>query len=192
MLVETSINVVLSIFFFTFNKANILFIKKRLIWWSYLLVKFLSTTKRIQIISLKKFTIVALDLGKKAFMVFIAYLRAKIFIYPARKTKVALLIVEKVIILVEYSDFEDIFSKKLALKLSKRFDINKHSINLELSKQPPYGTIHSLEPVEFKILKTYIKTNWLTNLFDHLNSLLEHPSYLSGSQTAVSTYVLII
>ena len=36
--------------------------------------------------------------------------------------------------------------------------INNHAIELQDDKQPPYGPIYSLGPVELKILKTYIKT----------------------------------
>lgn len=69
-----------------------------------------------------------------------------------------MLVTEKVINLAEYLNFVDIFSKKSAAKLSEHFNINKHSINLESDKELSYGLINSLEPVELKILKTYIKT----------------------------------
>ena len=37
--------------------------------------------------------------------------------------------------------------------------MNEHAIELEESKQPPFGPIYSLGRVELKTLKTYIKTN---------------------------------
>ena len=37
--------------------------------------------------------------------------------------------------------------------------MNEHAIELEEGKQPPFGPIYSLRPVELEILKTYIKTN---------------------------------
>ena len=37
--------------------------------------------------------------------------------------------------------------------------IKKYAIELEEGKQPPFGPIYSLEPVELEILKTYIKIN---------------------------------
>lgn len=79
-----------------------------------------------------------------------------------------MLLTKEVIIPNEYSDFTDIFSKKLAVELSKRFDINKHTINLEPNKWPPYGLIYSLGPMELETLKTYIKTN-LANSFIQLS-----------------------
>lgn len=64
---------------------------------------------------------------------------------------------KKVVISVEYLDYTDIFSKKSAIELLKHFDINKHSINLEPNKQPPYNPIYSLKLVELETLKTYIE-----------------------------------
>lgn len=75
---------------------------------------------------------------------------------------------EKVTILTEYLNYVDIFSKELVTKLFKRFNINKHLISLEPSKQPPYAQIYSLKPVELEILKTYIKTT-LSNGFIRLS-----------------------
>ena len=37
--------------------------------------------------------------------------------------------------------------------------MNEHAIKLEEGKQPPFGPIYSLGPVELDTLKTYIKTN---------------------------------
>ena len=44
-------------------------------------------------------------------------------------------------------------------KLSENTKMNKHAIELEEGKQPLFGPIYSLGPVELEILKTYIKTN---------------------------------
>ena len=37
--------------------------------------------------------------------------------------------------------------------------MNEHAIELEEGKQPPFGPIYSLGPVELETLKTYIETN---------------------------------
>ena len=37
--------------------------------------------------------------------------------------------------------------------------MNEHAIKLEEDKQPPFGPIYSLGPVELETLKTYIETN---------------------------------
>ena len=46
-----------------------------------------------------------------------------------------------------------------AAKLSENTKINEHAIKLEEDKQPPFGPIYSLRPIELKTFKTYIKTN---------------------------------
>ena len=70
-----------------------------------------------------------------------------------------MLLVEKITILAKYANFFDFFSKKLVEVLPEHTGINKHAIELKNSKQPPYGPIYSLDPVERKSLKTYIKTH---------------------------------
>lgn len=67
-------------------------------------------------------------------MIYVAYLKAKILIYLTSKAQIASVIAEKVTILAKYLDFLNVFLKKLAVKLSKRFNINKQLINLELNK----------------------------------------------------------
>lgn len=96
------------------------------------------------------------------------YLEAKMSIYPACNVQIVLLLAEKVIILSEYLDFTDDFSKKSAIKLSEYSVINEHLIGLETSKQLFYSLIYSLDLVELKTLKTYIKTH-LANGFIQLS-----------------------
>ena len=66
---------------------------------------------------------------------------------------------EKVTIQAKYLDFADVFLEESAIVLSKQIRANKYVIELGQGNQPLYGPIYSLEPVEFKILKAYIKTN---------------------------------
>lgn len=105
-----------------------------------------------------------LNLGKKAFLVHMAYLRAIISIYLAAEAQIPSLVNKKINILFESLDFVDVFLKKLVAKLFKHFDINKYLIHLGLGKQLPYSPIYSLEPVKLEILKTFIKIN-LANSF---------------------------
>ena len=69
-------------------------------------------------------------------------------------------------VLVEYSDYSNVFSTENAAELSENTGMNKHAIELEEDNQPPFGPIYSLRPVELKMLKTYIKIN-LANSFIH-------------------------
>lgn len=85
-------------------------------------------------INWKKFAAVVLDPGKKAFVVYVAYLGSKMTIYLAQKAQIALLITEKIIIPVEYSDYANVFSEKSAVELLEHFDINKHFINFKPGK----------------------------------------------------------
>ena len=60
---------------------------------------------------------------------------------------------------MEYSDYSDVFSTENAAELPENTGINEHAIELEKGKQPPFGPIYSLGPVELETLKTYIETN---------------------------------
>ena len=59
----------------------------------------------------------------------------------------------------ECSDYSDVFSVENAAKLPENTGINEHAIELKEGKQPLFGPIYSLGPVELETLKTYIKTN---------------------------------
>ena len=67
-------------------------------------------------------------------------------------------------VLTEYSDYSNVFSAENVAELPENTGMNKHAIKLEKGKQPLFGLIYSLGPVELETLKTYIKTN-LANSF---------------------------
>ena len=48
------------------------------------------------------------------------------------------------------------------MELPENTGINEHAIELVESKQPPYGPIYSLGPVELETLKAYIETHLKT------------------------------
>ena len=83
-------------------------------------------------------------------------------IHPDKMAQIAFLLTEEVKILDKYSDFTDVFSEEKALVLPERTKLNEHAIDLEDGKQPPYGPIYSLGPVELETLKTYIETHLKT------------------------------
>ena len=89
-------------------------------------------------------------------------------IHPAKKAQITSLLTEKVIILAEYLDFANVFSKISAKVLQEQTGVNEDAIKLENNKQSPYRPIYSLGFVELKTLKTYIKIN-LTNGFIRLS-----------------------
>ena len=92
---------------------------------------------------------------------FIAYVTsiAAISVQPDKKAQIAFLFTKKVKILDKYSDFINVFLEKKALVLPEQTKFNQYAIKLEKGKQPLYGLIYSLSPVELKTLKTYIKTH---------------------------------
>ena len=94
----------------------------------------------------------------------------KITIHPAREAQIAPLLAKKVTVPAEYLNFADVFSKELAEVLPERTGMNEHAIELEDGKQPPYEPIYSLNAVELKTLKTYIKINLVNGFIQPLKS----------------------
>lgn len=72
--------------FLIFSDADVLFTEREFTWKSYIYVKTISITRQVQILNHKKFVVTALDLGEKAFVIYIAHLRAKMQIYLTCKT----------------------------------------------------------------------------------------------------------
>ena len=70
-------------------------------------------------------------------------------------------------ILAKYSDYSDVFLTENTAELPENTGMNEHAIKLEEGKQPSFGLIYSLGPVELETLKTYIETN-LANGFIRL------------------------
>ncbi len=48
------------------------------------------------------------------------------------------------------------------MELPENTGLNEHAIELVEGKQPPYGPIYALSPVELETLKTYIETHLKT------------------------------
>lgn len=59
----------------------------------------------------------------------------------------------------KYADFSHIFFKDLRIKLPKNTKINNCAIDLFVGQQTVYGLIYSLELIQLKTLKIYIKNN---------------------------------
>lgn len=62
----------------------------------------------------------------------------------------------------KYSDYIDVFSPDLAMKLPENTDMNEHAVELIDGKQLPYGLIYALSPVDLETLKIYIETHLKT------------------------------
>ena len=167
--------VVLSMLFLTFSNADVWFAKKKLTWRTYTIEEALPIICWIELINQKEFAKVLLDENIEAFMVHFSCLRSRMTIYLAKKAQLALLLVKKVTIPAKYSDFADVFLEESANVLPEQTEVNEYTIKLEKGKQPSYGPIYSLEPVEFKTLKTYIEINLANGFIKILKSQASAP-----------------
>ena len=115
----------------------------------------------MEIIDKREFAAAALNADDETFVVHVAALAepTTMPIHPSCQAQVAALTSEETGIPAEYSDFSNVFSSDSAAELPEHTGINDHPINLLDDKQPPYGPIYSLGPVELETLKTYIETN---------------------------------
>ena len=82
-------------------------------------------------------------------------------VYSKKQAQIGALLFDKTFTEVpaEYSDYSNVFSAENVVELPENTGMNEHAIKLEKGKQPPFGPIYSLKPVELETLKTYIKTN---------------------------------
>ena len=108
-----------------------------------------------------------LNVNSKTFVMHVAiWEQEKMPINFKKQVQIGALLFDKasIEILVEYSDYSNIFLAENAAKLLKNTGMNKHAIKLEKGKQPPFRPIYNLGSIELEILKTYIEAN-LANSF---------------------------
>ena len=171
---NVSPEVVFGMPFLTLSSADIDFSGRELRWRAYTTEEVLSTTRRVELVGKKEFAVAALDLEYETYVVHVGSLRSTLLasfdVHPSRESQIFGLIAEETPTKVpaKYSDFADVFSPELATELPEHTKINIYAIDLEEGKQPPYGPIYSLGPVELETLKTYIRTN-LANGFIRLS-----------------------
>ena len=81
--------------------------------------------------------------------------------HSKRQAQVGTLLFDKALteVLTEYFDYSNVFSTENAAELLENTGMNEHTINLKEGKQPPFGLIYNLEPIELETLKTYMKIN---------------------------------
>lgn len=127
----------------------------------------------MELIAKKEFVATAFDLKDKIFRVHAAFLASSNDIHLFCKVQIASLKVNEAFttVFLEYFDFADIFSPKLAVEFSEYTKINNHTIDLINGKQSFYRPIYNLKLVKLEILKTYIKTNLVNNFIRSSKSL---------------------
>ena len=122
----------------------------------------------------------ALDVNSKMFVVHMAIQeREKMPVHSEKQAQVGALLFDKapIKVLAEYFDYNNIFSVENAAELLENTGMNEHAIELEEGKQPPFGPIYSLGPVELETLKTYIETNLANGFIRPSKSLARAPIF---------------
>ncbi len=155
LLADTSIEVVLGMPFLAFSNADIQFGAEELTWRLYTATEALPTARKVELIDKHEFAKAALDENSETFVVHIAALEApEPAVHPSRAPLLAALKQDKAPTEIppEYADYADVFSADLAMELPENTGINKHAMELVEGKQPPYGPIYSLSPVELETL----------------------------------------
>lgn len=109
---------------------------------------FLSTTKWMELVEIKKLATVALDSNDKTFIVYIVFLTSSdlsLEIYPSFRAQIAFLKANKDLTsnLSKYINFANIIFKDLTVKLLEHTRINDYAIDLIKSQQPSYGAIYN-------------------------------------------------
>ena len=162
LVADTKFEVILGMPFLKISNADVSFGEGTLTWRTYTTNEALPTTERVQIVDPKEFVIAALDVDSETFVLHVAIReREEIPVHSKRQAQVGALLFDEAPTEVpaEYSDYNNVFSAENAAELPENTGINEHAIELEEGKQPPFGPIYSLGPVELETLKTYIETN---------------------------------
>ncbi len=159
LLADTSMEVVLGMPFLALSNADFQFGGEKFTWRSYTAAEALSTISRVELIDKREFDKAVLDENSETFVLHVATLEATT-IYPSQAAQIAALQWDKAPteIPAKYSDYADVFSSDLAMELPENTGMNEHAIELMEGKQPPYGPIYALSPVELETLKAYIET----------------------------------
>ena len=168
LVADTKFEMVLRMLFLKISNADVAFDERTLTWKLYITNEALPITERVQLVDPKEFVIAALDVDSETFVVYVAIQeQEEMPIHAEMQAQIqdgaqigALLFNESPIeVSVENSDYSNVFSAENATELPENTGINEHAIKLEENKQPFFGPIYSLGPVELETLKIYIKTN---------------------------------
>ena len=211
LVADTKFEVILGMPFLKISNADVAFGEGTLMWKSYTTNKALPTTERIRLVDPTEFVIAALDADSETFVVHVAIReREEMPVHSERQAQIeaeahidaqgqsgaqvgALLFDEAPTeVPAEYSDYNNVFLAENAAELPENTGMNEHAIELEEGKQPPFGPIYSLGPVELEMLKTYIETNLVNGFIRPSKSPVRVSIYLTSSQMEASIFVWII
>lgn len=136
--------------FFLFSNTNVQFVEiKKLTRRNHTALPALLITKKVELTDMKKFSAVVLDTKLENFVLYVAALPV-MTIHASRKAQIKALIAKKALskLPAEYSDYADVFSPDIAIKLPEHIGINNYLIDIMEEKKLPYSLIYSLSPVE--------------------------------------------
>ena len=137
LVADTKFEVILGMFFLKISNADVSFGEETLTWKIYTTNKALPTTKQVQIVNLKEFVIVALDVNSKMFVVHMAIRgQEEMPVHSKRQAQVGALLFDKAPTKVpaKYSDYSNVFLVENAAELPENTEINEHAIKLEEGK----------------------------------------------------------
>ncbi len=133
-------DIVLKMPFLTMSNIDVDFQARELQWRSYTTGDVLLTIKRVELIGKKEFTAAVLNPEYEAFVVHVAVLNLDSGdeMHPWKRAQIAYLKADEAPSEVssKYADFADVFSSKLATKLSEYMRVNDHAIGLIDDWQP--------------------------------------------------------
>ena len=137
LVANISLEIVFEISFLILSGADVNFLGQKLWWRAYIIKKAFPTTRRIELVGKKEFTVAVLDLEDETYIVYIGLvssiaLPSSFFlnIHLFHRPQMANLITKKTFTKVpaKYLNFPDIFSLELASQLSEHTGINNHAI----------------------------------------------------------------
>lgn len=130
-------------------------------WKLYTIVKVLFITGWVELVRKKSYLAIILNQYDKIFIIYTVLIISSNSVYTFYRTQITVLKADETFIAIYFkcTDFVDIFSPVLIMKLIEYTRINNYVIELINSKQTFYELIHNLELVMLETLKTYIKTN---------------------------------
>ncbi len=194
LLADTSMEMVLRMPFLSFSNVDVEFAELgKLTWRTYKTAEVLPTTNWVKLIDKKEFARAALDENSETFVVHVSALEVTT-IHHFWAAQIVALQWDKAPIEIptEYFNYADIFLSDLAMELPENTRLNEHAIELVAEKQPPYGPIYTLSPIEWETLKTYIETDLKTGFIWLSKSPTDTPIFFDKNLTIASICVWII
>ena len=121
ILTDISMDITLKISFFTLKNVDINFIGRHIYCKTYTIAEVFLTTRQVKLIEKNEFTVIALNLENKAFVIYVAFINQDLDVHHTQRAQIASLKADETptSISSKFVDFADVFFKNLAAKLSE-------------------------------------------------------------------------